>query len=934
LEQGKRILWDTGRLLSEQSVNVSYGGPVLVSQQRYYWRVRVWDKLGRASAWSEPAFWEMGLLHPSDWKANWITPDWMTEKWDEYPTKSPMLRKAFQLDKKIVLARLYATSLGLYEMQINGKVVGDQVLAPGWTEYDARLNYETYDVTKMLRTGENAMGAMIGDGWFRGHLGWTSATSHDIYGSRLALLAQLQITYADGSTEVVGTDNTWKASTGPIISSEIYDGETYDARLEKTGWSQPGYDDHTWSSTLLLDHSKAILVAPKGPAMRRMMEIKPLGILHTPSGETVFDMGQNIAGWVRLKVKGPAGATVTLRHGEVLDKDGNLYLENLRRAKQTVTYTLKGGDEETYEPHFTYQGFRYVGVKGYPGELTLDSITGVVLYADMEQTGEWESSDGRLNRLQQNIIWSQRGNFLAIPSDCPQRDERLGWTADVQMFAPAASFNYNVDGFLAGWLRDLAADQKPDGDLPNTIPDWRHIRLESFSESRSGWGDSSVIVPWTLYLSFGDKRVLEDQYPSMKKWVEWLRSRNPDLIVHNPMNQHGDWLAYASPSATVNEYPGATTGLDLAATAYFAHSADLLAQVAAVLGKQEDVKTYRTLFEQIKATWDHEFVTPAGRVGENTQTAYTLALAFNLLPAEMRKEAAGRLADNRIPGDYETKAYHLTTGLMGTPLITFALSDGGEVDTAYKLLEQDTYPSWLWPITMGATTMWERWDAQKADGTMQDLNMNSFNHYARGAIGDWMYRVVAGIDLDPADPGYHHVLIRPQPGGQLLFVRAKLETGYGEIASSWEVTGDSLRVTVKVPPNTHATVRLPSALLSDVKEGSQSITGNRSISNPHQDGQEVAFDVGSGTYVFSYPSQTLTAKLSKGTPYTVDDTVDDLLALPKTRAVLEKVVPAFVSGSTGRFKGLTLRIVAEATPQMFPPATLALIDKELGIIAR
>jgi len=863
LGQSKKFLWATGRVASEQSVNVVYAGAAPVSAKRYSWRVRVWDEKGRASAWSEPALWEMGLLHATDWQAKWITPDW-----DEDAAKlgpSPIMRKAFQLKRTVVSARLYATSLGFYEMQLNGQRVGDELLTPGWTDYDARLQYQTYDVTAMLKKGDNVIGTMLGDGWYRGPIGPYGEGEHgpriaiDVYGPRTAMLAQLLITFSDGSMQTIGTDETWKASTGPILFSEIYDGETYDARLEKTGWSAAGYDDHGWAGVRLLDHAKDKLVAQVGPPVRRIQELKPVAITHSPQGDIIFDMGQNMAGWVRLKVRGPAGTTVTLRHAEVLDKDGNFYVANLREAKETNSYTLKGVGEEVYEPHFTYQGFRYVAIKGYPGEPTLDSLTGVVIHSDMERTGEWESSNALLNRLQQNIVWSQKGNFVMIPTDCPQRDERLGWLADAEVFARTSSFNYDVDSFYAGWLRDLAADQKPNGDLPNVIPDARHTRLQPFSQSREGWGDAAVIVPWTLYLSYGDKRVLEDQYPSMKAWVDYLRGANPTFLVRNPEHQHGDWLAYASPPLEARAYPGATTGLDLAATAYYANSVDLLAKAAAVLGKSDDVTKYRGVFEQIKAAWDDEFVTPSGRVGENTQTAYTLALRFNLIPVALHDQAVARLA-----ADVKLHKDHITTGFMGTPNIEYALSDNGQIDAAYALLEQKGYPSWLYPVTMGATTMWERWDAQKPDGTFQDPGMSSFNHYARGAVGEWMYRVVAGIDLDPAEPGYKHVLIQPQPGGGLSFVRASLKTGYGEVASAWEVEGDGLKLTVTIPPNTHATVRLPGAMLSSVKESGKLIVGAADFKDARQDGSLVRMDVGSGTYVFTYPAKELAAKLGQG----------------------------------------------------------------------
>jgi len=924
LAQGNGISWDTGRVMSEQSVFVPYEGPALDTAQRCYWRVRVWDEKGNASAWSAAAFWEMGLLHASEWQASFITPDWDEDA--AKPRPVPVLRKGFTLSKAVVSARLYATSLGLYEMELNGHRVGDDVLTPGWTSYNKRLQYQVYDVTAMVKKGENGIGATLGEGWYRGQIG---PKGTDYYGSRLALIAQLRVTYADGSTETVVTDKTWKASTGPIVSSTIYDGETHDARLDKTGWSEAGYNDHGWAGVRVLEHSKDTLVAQEGPAAKRQGEVRPLAMLRAPDGNTIFDMGQNMVGWLRLKVRGPAGTTVTLRDAEVLNKDGSLYLDNLRSAKETLTYTLKGGGDEVFEPHFTYQGFRYVEVAGYPGELTLGSLTGVAVYADMAAAGSWESWDGRLNRLEQNIVWSQKGNFVVVPTDCPQRDERLGWTGDAQVFASTATENFDVDGFLSSWLRDLAADQYDGGEVPAMIPDGRHSKMPHYEgDGRSGWGDAAVIVPWTLYLNYGDKRVLAVQYDSMKSWVEWLRRKNPGSLITDLASQHGDWLAYAAPPVEARAYPGATTGLDLVATAYYAHVADLLARTATVLGKSEDAGIYRTLFEQIRTAWEQEYVTTAGRVGENTQAAYTLALQFDLLPPEMREQAAQRLG-----ADVTLHKNHLTTGFLGTPGINFMLSEYGQTDAAYALLEQETYPSWLYPITMGATTMWEHWDGIKPDGSFYDPSMNSYNHYAFGAIGDWMYRVVAGIDLDPAEPGYKHVLIQPQPGGGLGYVRATRMTGYGEIASSWAAEGDVLQVSVTVPPNTHATVKLPGAMLAEVKERGKVLAGDEGVTNAQQHGDDVIVDTGAGTYVFAYRGPAaLMAKLNRGVPYSVDDKIETLLADPKTYRLLGPMAPVFTYEKAAKFLGVSMRVAAEMDPTLFPGNELQAIDKALSEI--
>jgi alpha-L-rhamnosidase len=834
-----KLLWDSGKQDSAVSIQVVYGGPALETSRRYYWQVRVTDNLGRTSDWSAPAYWEMGLLHDSDWQARWITPNFQEDTSKSNPV--PMLRREFQARKDVVSARLYASAMGLYELELNGKRVGDQYFTPGWTSYDFRYQYQTYDITSDLKPGVNCLGALLGDGWFRGNLTWDE--KRNWYGTKLGLLAQLVITYKDGKKQIVGTDENWKAATGPILLSDIYNGETYDARLERAGWSAPGYDDKDWKGVTLLDPPKAKLVAPAGPPVREIQELKPTKIFKTPGGDTVIDMGQNMVGWVRFRMTAPAGTTITLRHAEVLDKAGNFYTENLRSAKETIRYTAKGQGTESFEPHFTFQGFRYVAVNGWPGEPSLGDFTGVVVHSAMQPTSSFETSSELLNQLQHNIIWGQKGNFLDVPTDCPQRDERLGWTGDAQVFARTASFNHDTAGFYTKWLKDIALDQEDDGEVPYVIPNVLSHRTRKGEAGATGWADVSTVVPWTVYITYGDRRILQEQYPSMKAWVEFMRREAGDRYIWNTGHHFGDWLAFAT---TNSDYPGATTDKDLIQTAYFARSTSLLQRTAQILGNTEDASTYAALLEKIKTAFQKEFVTPSGRLSSNTQTAYSLALAFDLLPEAQRKGAAERLAED------VRKFGHLTTGFLGTPLLCQVLSDYGYLDEAYMLLNRKEYPSWLYPVTKGATTIWERWDGIKPDGSFQDKGMNSFNHYAYGAIGEWMYRVAAGIDIDPQQPGYKHVLIQPRPGGGLTFVKASVHSMYGQVASGWEIKNGKLTLRVEIPANTTATVRLPKAKLEQATENGKPLQESPGVSHVQQMGDAVTAEIGSGTYLFEY----------------------------------------------------------------------------------
>ena len=829
----KIIFWDSGKINSDESVLQTYSGNPLQSATRYYWQVKIWDAQGRESALSESAFFEMGLLFVGDWKAKWIDPEKDIDPKTQQP--APLLRKEFKLPKKVASARLYVTSRGLNEMYINGKRVGDYVFTPGWTAYKQYFQYFTYDVTPLLKTGNNTMGAILGDGWYRGFLAWANVRNH--YGERLALLAQVVVRFTDGTMQTIGTDDTWKTtSKSPIVKSDLYMGETYNAQLEHTDWTESSFNDAEWKAATVKNYPLSNLVAPKGPPVRRIEELKAVQIITTPEGDKVIDFGQNLTGWVKMKVRGQAGTTVKLEHAEVLDKKGNFYIANLRAAKCEINYTLKGGGEEVYEPHFTFFGFRYVRVKNFPTDLTLDAFTAVVVHSDMPKTGDFTCSNPLINQLQHNIQWGQKGNFLDVPTDCPQRDERLGWTGDAQAFARTAAYNYNVSGFFTKWLTDVAADQHKTGAVPFVIPD---VLSRGALQVSAGWGDVAVIAPWTMYTVYGDKRLLEQQYPSMKAYVEYIRKVSGDSLIWKKGSVFGDWLFF-HPRETKHSEADGFTNHDYIATAFYAYSTHLLQQAAEALGKKEDADVYKKLFNKIKENFIEEYFTARGRTASDSQTSYVLALFFDLVPEKMRPKAVQYLVD-----DIKNRGNHLSTGFLGTPYLCHVLSQNGKTDVAYDLLFQESYPSWLYPVKMGATTIWERWDGIKTDSTFQDAGMNSFNHYAYGAIGDWMYRNVAGIEAGKV--GYKHIIIQPQPTSKLDSAKATFNSSYGEIESGWKKTSTGYTFSIKIPANTTATVKLPVSDPNKVTEKGEILRG---VYPMKLDNYQVLIEVGSGSYVF------------------------------------------------------------------------------------
>ena len=790
------VLTDTGRVEGADSVLVEWPGEALASRSRVGVRVQVWGEDGETSAWSPPTWAETGLLARTDWTARPVTPD---REPADAPLPVALLHRTFTLAKAVASARLYITAYGVYEAEINGTRVGDHVLAPGWTSYHHRLRYQTFDVTGLLRDGANAIGALLGEGWYTGRLGFHGGR-RNLYGEHRALLAQLEVTHHDGTVTTIGTDEAWRTTTGPILRSELYDGEVYDARSARPGWSEPGLDISDWAPVTELPLPEAELVASTGPPVRRTQTLTPVGVLSTPSGKTVLDFGQNLVGRLRIRVSGPAGHTITLRHAEVLEH-GELGVRPLRLAAATDTYTLAGVGEERYEPRFTFHGFRYAEIDNWPGELDPAAVEAVVLHTDMTRTGWFESSHALLNRLHENIVWGMRGNFLDIPTDCPQRDERLGWTGDIQVFAPTASFLYDCSGMLGGWLRDLAAEHltRADGAPPLVVPDV--LPFAFGGTPHAVWADVAVLLPWTLYRRFGDVAVLRTQYPSMRGWVETAaRLTEAGAGLWRQDFQLGDWLDPAAPP----DAPGdARTDGDLVANAYVARSAGVLAETARLLGEKDDAVRYEELARSVRAAFADEFVTPGGRLSSDAQTAYALALCFALLPTErQRRGAAERLA--RI---VRKAGFHIATGFAGTPLICDALCAGGEAQLAYRMLLEEGCPSWLYPVSMGATTVWERWDSMLPDGSINPGEMTSFNHYALGAVADWLHRTVAG--LEAAEPGWRRLRIAPVPGGDLTYAKAAHDTPYGRAEAGWRIEDGTLVVEVLVPPNTRAEVQLP-----------------------------------------------------------------------------------------------------------------------------
>ena len=987
LFEGKADLWDSGKIASDQTAQIPYSGKPLHSREAAYWKVQIWDSRGHRSQSVGSAYWEMGLLKKSDWKAKWVGmpeakdsqltldgADWIWfpeadakgemphgscflhktlnltssvssavfgiasddhfkltvngklagkgDTWRNVQTvdvkpflkkglndivieglndsgkagiagvlkiqgfdgpaqvvktdgtwesakalgdawqpplvigavgiapwgkpsapivngPAPYLRKTFLASSPVVKARVYASALGLYRLYVDGKEVSHDLLRPGWTDYLKRVQYETYDITPWMTPGPHAVGIVLGNGWYSGRVAWTPGHN---YGTQPLGLVQLELVHKDGKIERVATDSSWKVGTGPIQYDDLLNGETYDARKEtpspknyavaRKAWSTTVFDDSTWVHPLVLPLSKIALNAQQSPSVEKLQELKPQTIKENPKGSYIFDLGQNMVGYARLRVKGPRGTTVRIRFAEMLNPDKSIYVTNLRSARATDTYTLKGEGTEVYEPSFTFHGFRYVEVTGFPGVPTKDAITGVVIGSNNAQTGSFTTSSTLVNKLAKNIYWGQRGNYVDVPTDCPQRDERLGWMGDAQIFVRTATYNNDIAGFMTKWTRDVDDAQSAEGGFSDVSP-----RVGDWTDGAPAWGDAGVIVPWAIYQQYGDKRILEVDYKPMAKWIAYVNDVNPDHIwVNRANNNFGDWLNVQD-----------DTPRDVIGTAYFAHSTEILAKSAKVLGKLEDAKKYSNLFDEIKKAFNEKFVSEDGTIKGDSQTDYVLALRFGLLDPKFQAIAIDKLA-HHIMVD---RKGHLSTGFVGVGYLCPTLTEFGKINIAYKLLNTDTYPSWGYSIRQGATTIWERWDGWRADKGFQDPGMNSFNHYSLGSVGEWMYNYIAGIDIDPKDPGFHHVVLHPVPGGGLTYAKGSVDTIHGLVSTEWHLLPNGVfTLDVTVPANTTATLTLPVKATAQVTESGQPAHSAAGVLASKAVNGEPVLELGSGTYHF------------------------------------------------------------------------------------
>lgn len=845
LRASEYLSWDSKRVESARCIDVPYEGRALAPGGRYQWTVRVWSDEAEPSAWSEPASFEVELDGSSGWQASWIRPARPTTRsrppmrqgpWDGVARAlrpAPYLRREFRVPAPVISARLYATAMGLYEARLNGIRVGDAVLTPGWTDYGQRVQYQAYDVSHLIQQGDNVLGAIIADGWYSGFAGFDAKRAGAWYGTGPELLAQLVISLGDGSQLTVGTDGDWRAGVGAIRHADLLMGERHDLPDEPAGWDAPGFNHSSWQPVDCRPLGDVRLVADPGPRVRVTQQLPAVSLTKETDGRYIADFGQNLTGWVQLRYAGPGGAQIRVRHAEVLNADGTLYVDNLRSARQTDEYVTAG--PAVLEPRFTQHGFRYAEVSGFAGTLSPLDLTAQVVHADIAATGSFESSEQWLNSLFASIDWGQRGNFISVPTDCPQRDERLGWLGDAQIFVRTASYNRDVASFFTKWLDDVADAQLPSGAFSDVAP-----RLNLTSGGAPAWADAGVIIPWTLHLMYGDRGNLERHYGAMTAWMDFVERGNPDFIRARELgNNYNDWLA-----------PGDDlTPSDLLATAYWAYDAELMGQIAEILGRSDDAAEYQALRSKIGAAFADAFVASDGSIASGTQTAYVLGLHMNLVPDDLRAQTAKHLV-----ASIEAADWRLTTGFVGVGYLLPVLSSTGYTDVAYRLLGQDALPSWRYMLDHGATTIWERWDGWTEERGFQSPWMNSFNHYSLGAVGEWLYRFVLGIESAPGSSGFDRLVLRPHPGGGLTFARGAYESVRGPIRSGWEQQHGKFSLAVELPVGVSASVRVPSSDGGAVRDRDGRPPEFVSDFPGAFGACEAVFEVGSGKHEFTGPS--------------------------------------------------------------------------------
>ncbi len=838
LKESLTYQWDSGKVSSDQSAQVVYDGQPLAAGQTYFWQVRVWDQAGQVSGWSAPARWTMGLLNATNWSARWIGFDTPTNSEMQLGDKprfplraAPYFRKTFAIPKPILRATVFASALGVYELRLNGQPLDTDVLSPGWTDFNQRVHYFGYDVTARLRRGDNVLGAILGDGWYAGFIAFSDR--RHLYGSECRLIAQLQVEYADGTRAIIGTDGSWKASAGAIREDDLQMGCVYDARAEQPGWDRVGFKDRQWAAAQVDDTVKANLQAHPGEPIRRMQEVAAIKITEPKPGVYVFDLGQNMVGWARLLAKGVNGQKVVVRHAEVLNSDGTIYTTNLRAAKATDTYILAGSTQRAYEPSFTFHGFRYVEITGLTYRPRLSDLTGVVVYSALPQAAWFECSEPLVNKLVLNSLWGQKGNFLDVPTDCPQRNERAGWTGDAQVFMKTACLNLNAPAFYTKWLTDLCADsQRADGAFGDVAP----AAVAGFGNT--GWSDSGPICSWRMFEMYGDTRVLRQHYAALGRHMNFLARTSQDFV--RGCGDFGDWLRLAGPQKS------AAIG-----TAYYAYTAQVMTKIAAALGETADAEKYQQLAAHIRATFIKKYLKDDGRIvddkNETGQTFYALAFGLDLVPDDLKAKVAGQFA-----AALHEREDHIATGFLGTPFILFALQKAGHPELAYKLVLNKTYPSWLQQVIWGSTTMWERWDGWTPAKGFQDPGMNSFNHYWLGCVSEWLITQAAGIDTD--GPAFNHIVIRPEiihPAQSFTWVKAEYHSIHGPIRSRWKMEKGEFKLTVTIPANCQATVYLPAQALAEVTESERAVGAAKGVKFLRLENGRAIFEIGSGKYAFA-----------------------------------------------------------------------------------